>query len=435
MREFVRTFSIASLLLATAATASAAHPDFVEPDVQVVASVFTEQPGSSFGWVAEDLGDIDGDGASDFITSAPFLVDSDGNPTGKIYVFSGADGNLLASHAGNPGELLGFSASLAGNLDGDGINDYVAGSRLRLVAYAGADHSVLWEIAPPQGVGFDVDLAGDVTGDGIDDLIAGATRTSVNGANSGAAFLIDGADGSIVWQFNGDEPLDLAGSAVGRLGDVDLDGVPDVVVGARGGGHKDRGIAFALSGTDGHVIHDMAPVGRRAMSPGPFGTFATFHAAGGKDINGDGINDIFVGDFGATRGQQNPRLGGDNPDTPNPVGGTGRAYVFSGADGTRLHVINAEQNGDGIGPGRLVDDANGDGIGDIYVASFTFGAAAEGKAYLLSGVDLSLIRTMTGTQPFVFLGVDALGIRDVNFDDVPDLLLTGFGVVHVIAGN
>ena len=52
----------------------------------------------------------------------------------------------------------------------------------------------------------------------IDEVIAGATGTSVNGANSGAALLIDGADGSIVWQFDGAETLDLAGSAV-RLED------------------------------------------------------------------------------------------------------------------------------------------------------------------------------------------------------------------------
>jgi hypothetical protein len=434
MHDYIRYSVIVGVLFA-ATPAMAAHPDFVESDVQVISSLYTEQPGSSFGWVAEDLGDIDGDGASDFIVSAPFLLDGGGNTTGKIYIYSGVDGALLASHTGNPGELLGFSASLAGDLDEDGINDYVAGSRVRVVAYAGADHSVLWELAPPGGIGFDVDTAGDITGDGIDEIIAGATGTSVNGVNSGAALLLDGSDGSVVWQFNGSETFDLAGSAVGRLGDVNRDNVPDVVVGARGGGHMDRGIAFALSGVDGSVLYEMSPVGRRAMTPGPFGTFATFHAAGGKDVDGDSINDIFVGDFAATRGQQNPNLGGDNPNSPDPTGGTGRAYVFSGADGSRLQVINPEGNGEGLGPGRLVDDADGDGLADIYVAAYTYGAGAEGKAYVYSGADLSLIRSMSGTQPFAFLGVDALGLQDVNFDGIPDFLLTGFEVIHVIAGN
>ncbi|MEJ8567955.1 integrin alpha [Elongatibacter sediminis] len=430
-----RTLAVATALALCPAAAFSADPNFVEADVDVVATLLTEQPGSSFGWVAEDLGDISGDGATDFIVTAPFLVDGGGNSTGRIYLYSGADGALLATHTGNAGELLGFSASLAGNLDGDGVNDYVAGSRVRLVAYSGADHSVLWEIAPPQGIGFDVDTAGDVTGDGIDEIIAGATGTSVNGGNSGAAYLLDGNDGSVLWQFNGSESFDLAGSAVGRLGDVSGDGVPDVLVGVRGGGHKNRGIAFALSGVDGSVLYEMAPVGRSAVPGGSFGTFATFHAAGGRDVDGDGIGDVFIGDFGATRGQQNPNRGGGNANAPTPVGGTGRAYVFSGADGTRLHVINAENNGDGIGPGRLVGDADGDGLADIYVAAFTFGPNAEGKAYLYSGADLSLLRTMTGTQPGIFLGVDALGLADVNFDGIPDYLLTGFEVVHIIAGN
>jgi len=434
MNDYIRCTIFTGLLL-TSASMMAADPNFLESDVQVIASLYSEQPGSSFGWVAENLGDINGDNASDYIVSAPFFVNGSGDNIGKIYIYSGADGTLLASHTGNPGELLGVSASLAGNLNDDGINDYVTGTRVRVVAYSGADHSILWEQTPPEGIGFDVDTAGDINGDGIDEIIAGATRTSVNGANSGAALLLDGSDGSILWQFNGAEALDLAGSGVGRLGDVNSDGVPDVVVGARGGGHKDRGIAFALSGIDGSVLYEMSPVGQRAQTSGPYGTFATYHAAGGSDVNGDGINDIFIGDYAATRGQQNERLGGDNSNSPDPVGGTGRAYVFSGADGTRLHVINAEHNGDGFGPGRLVSDANGDGLADIFVAAYTLGSNAEGKAYLYSGADLSLIRSMTGTQPFAFLGVDALGLGDVNFDGIPDFLLTGFEVIHVIAGN
>ena len=428
-------FLVSAALVSAWTPVFAAHPDFLEPEIEVVATLHTEQPGSGFGWVAEDLGDIDGDGASDFIVTAPFFVNGDGVNVGRIYIHSGADGALLASHEGNPGEQLGFSASLAGELDGDGTNDYVTGSRVRIVAYSGADHTVLWEFIPPQGVGFDVDTAGDVTGDGIDDVIAGSTRTAVNGPASGAAMLLDGTDGSVLWQFDGAEAIDLVGSAVGRLGDVNADGVPDVVVGARGARKEDRGTAYALSGTDGSVLYDMNPVGRRAQSTLPFGTYATYHAAGGRDVDGDGINDVFIGDYAAARGQENPNLGGDSTNSPDPVSGTGRAYVFSGSDGTRLHVINGEENGVGLGPGRLVGDADGDGLADIYVAAYTWGANFEGKAYLYSGKDLSLLRTMSGTQPEIYLGVDALGLGDVNFDGLPDFLLTGSEIIYVIAGR
>lgn len=136
------------------------------------------------------------------------------------------------------------------------------------------------------------------------------------------------------------------------------------------------------------------------------------------DIDGDGVNDIFIGDFAAFR--DGPR--------------TGRAYLYSGRDGHRLGVINAENIGDGVGPGRIVPDVDGDGLGDVYVAAFRFGENFEGKAWVRSGRG-GIIRTMTGTEPGAFLGIDALSLEDVNDDGRTDFLLTGNGVIHVIAGN
>lgn len=412
-------FSLCTSLILTSSVTQAANPNFVEPDVDVQFTVLTEQPGSGFGWVGEDLGDIDGDGASDFIVTAPFLTDADGNSIGRVYVYSGADGSELARHDGNPGEFLGFSGSAAGDLDGDGITDYAAGSIVRVVAWSGSTHEVLWEtVRPGENFGFDLDTAGDIDGDGSSEVIVGATATSINGPASGAAYLLSGQDGAVLWTQNGAEAFDRMGSGVGRLADADGDGVRDVVVGVRSGGHKDRGEALALSGVDGSILYDMRPAG---LPNTPVSTYATFHAAGGGDVDGDGIGDIFVGDFAARRGPLNSA--------------SGRAYVYSGANGSKLLQFDAENNGDGIGPGRIVPDANGDGLADVFVAAFTFGPNAEGKAYLRSGSDGSLLRTMTGTQPNAFLGVDAFSAGDVNFDGIPDYVLTGSEVVHVILGN
>lgn len=414
-----------------AGSAMAASPYFVEPDVDVVFSAFGEQPGDGFGWAGEDLGDIDGDGASDLITSAPFQING-GINTGKVYVYSGATGALLASHTGAPGELLGFSVSLAGDLNGDGTNDYVAGSLARVVAWSGADHSVLWQqTGTTFRFGYDVDTAGDVNGDGLDDVVVG--ETAVNG-NAGAVHILSGADGSFIWTHPGGGSLELLGGAVGRLGDVNGDGVPDVVAGARGGGLQadgqiPRGIAYALSGADGSVLYDMRPVGLASNTSGvPVGTYGVFFAAGGGDIDGDGVGDVFVGDYDAQRG-------GSNPSSHDPLTtGTGRAYLYSGANGHRLGVLNAESRGDGFGPGRIIPDVNGDGRDDVYVAGYTWGPSFEGRAYVMSGRGGTL-RTMTGTQPFAGLGVDAVGLDDVNGDGKTDYLLTGFSEIHVILGE
>jgi len=417
---------------AMAGTAMASSPYFVEPDVNVVFSAFSEQPGDGFGWAAEDLGDINGDGASDLITSAPFQFNGGAN-TGKVYVYSGADGTLLASHTGDAGELLGYSVSLAGDLNGDGTNDYVSGSLARVVAWSGADHSMLWQqTGSTFRFGYDVDTAGDVNGDGKDDVVVG--ETGVNG-NAGAVHVLSGADGSVIWTHLGDSTLGLLGGAVGRLGDVDGDGVPDVAAGARGGGlqpndkQKPRGIAYALSGVDGSVLYDMRPVGLPSNTDlQPIGTYGVFFAAGGGDVDGDGIGDVFVGDYDARRG-------GSNPNSHDPLTtGTGRAYLYSGANGHRLGVLNAESGGDGFGPGRIIPDVNGDGRDDVYVAGYTWGPNFEGKAYVMSRGGATL-RTMTGTQPFAGLGVDAVGLDDVNGDGKTDFLLTGFAEIHVILGN
>lgn len=402
---------------------SAADPNFVEPDVDVQYTLFTEQAGSGFGWVGENLGDIDGDGASDFVVTAPFLLDANGNNIGRTYVYSGADGSLIISHTGNPGELMGFSASNAGDLNGDGINDYAAGTLFRVIAWSGTDHQMLWQtVQPGENFGFDLDTAGDIDGDGLSEIIVGASATATNGQASGAAYLLSGADGSIIWRQDGAEALDRMGSSVGRLDDVNGDDVLDVVAGVRSGGSKDRGEAFALSGVDGSMIYSMGPVGLPAT---PISTYATFHGAGGGDVNGDGVSDIFIGDFAARRGALNSAAGL----------APGRAYVYSGSNGKMLHLFNAENNGDGIGPGRIVPDADGDGLADVYLAAFTFGANSEGKGYLYSGADGALLRTMTGTVPGAFLGVDAFSAGDVNLDGLPDYLLTGSEVVHLILGN
>ena len=98
-------------------------------------------------------------------------------------------------------------------------------------------------------------------------------------------------------------------------------------------------------------------------------------------------------------------------------------------------MFNAENTGDGLGPGRLVSDADGDGRADVFLAAYTFGGdSALGRAYLY-GRRGRVLRTMTGTQAGAYLGVDAAGIGDVNADGIDDFLLTGLGVVHVILGS
>jgi hypothetical protein len=150
-------------------TLVAANGPFVEPDVTVIHALDGEQVGDGYGWVAENLGDINGDGVNDFITSAPFYVEN-GLVIGRAYVYSGADGALLNVVSGVGNDLLGYGATRAGDVNADGVPDYIVGASLGGYAqvYSGADHSLLLDLhgAGSDRFGFSVGAAGDVNGDG-----------------------------------------------------------------------------------------------------------------------------------------------------------------------------------------------------------------------------------------------------------------------------
>lgn len=425
-RRIVLQATVLSVLLfglAIGLTVSASGP-FVEPDVTVLHTFTGDDGAGFFGWVAENLGDLDGDGVNDVITSAPFF---DGN-AGKIYVYSGADGTLLNAVTGDGLQVLGYSTSTAGDVNDDGVPDYVAGAPAasRAVVYSGADHSVLLELhgAGSDAFGASVAGAGDVNGDGHSDLIVGASNAGHTFPFAGRVSLYSGADGTLIWTRDGEREESYLGSSVGLVGDVNGDGVPDQVAGARGAGKHGRGEAYVFSGATGDVLYTMTPVGQPGVDQdgNPLPTFGLFFASGAGDVNNDGTPDVFVGDYNASlRG----------------TSGTGRAYLFSGVDGSRLYLLNAEEKGDGFGPGRGTGDVNGDGYGDFIVGAYTSSAGASqgGKAYVYSGRDGSIVRTMTGSVDGNWLGVDALGVGDLNGDGATDYAITGNGVVRIVAGT
>ncbi|MBL6704779.1 MAG: FG-GAP repeat protein, partial [Planctomycetaceae bacterium] len=383
----------------------------------------------SLGATVANAGDINGDGFTDIAIGAP-QSDPIEEDEGTTYVLFGTSERqqslpLLTNLDGENGFRIigvdsahrtGFAISAAGDVNGDGIDDLLVGSggeSVNGIQYSGDTYVIFGnssdafeptvELSSLDGTsGFRIDgesaydfsgrsvaAAGDVNGDGIDDLIVGASGADPNGDRSGAAYILLGRtgqnfgasvklaslDGSNGFQVNGAADGDGFGSAVAGVGDINDDGIDDVLVGAPNANPtgNQRGAAYVIFGrTSGFPAEiDSADLdgvaGFRLDGPGRIGT--SMSSAG--DFNGDGISDLVLGapstQVTTTDGQYSYASGaafivfGRSEEFPASVDVT----LLSPTEGFILHgsapAGDSEQLGETVSGGN---DVNGDGFDD-----------------------------------------------------------------------
>ncbi|MBE9098312.1 hypothetical protein [Vacuolonema iberomarrocanum] len=386
-------------------------------------------------------GDINGDGFDDLIIGA-FTADPNGNGlAGESYVVFGRDQGLAASlnladldgrngfviNGINGYDRSGWSVSGAGDINGDGLDDLIIGSQgfglyssgqsyvvfgrdqgfaasVNLADLDGSNGFVLNGIYVADRSGYAVSDAGDINGDGIDDLIIGASFANPDGTRgAGASYVVFGRDrgfdpsleladldGRNGFVINGIDEFDRSGTSVNSAGDINGDGIDDLIIGADGGnpnGTRDAGESYVvfgrdqgfaaslnladLNGRDGFVINGIDEDDRSGVS-----------VSGAGDINGDGIDDLIIGAPLAE---------------PNGNHWAGESYVVFGCeqgfvaslnladlDGHNGFVINGIDEYDLSGTSVSgAGDINGDGIDDLIIGARW--AEPNGESYVVFG--------------------------------------------------
>lgn len=370
---------------------------FTEPS-RIIREWRGEAEGDQFGWIARNIGDVDGDGIADVVTSAPTHAAG----AGKVYVYSAKSGKLLWSALGDSAASLGIGIEAAGDVNADGVPDVIAGApgTDEAFVYSGSDGTVLLRLeGETQGDAFGTRVSdtGDLDGDGHDDVLVTSPGNDAAGENAGRAYVYSGRDATLLATFDGEAAGDGFGSAIAG-------GDGFVVVGAGSAGPSRTGRTYVFRGLDG------APAFVIEQEEGSGALGGMFVSVLG-DVDADGTSDIYASDWA------HRALG------PS----TGRIYVHSGRTGERLKALTGEAAGDGFGIGPAdAGDVDGDGHADLIIGAWQHSSSAPsgGKVYLYSGKSFDLVRAWTGQVPGETFGFDATGMGDVDGDGVSDFLLT-----------
>ena len=382
----------------------------------------------------------------------------------------------------------GLPVAGAGDVNGDGVDDVIIGAyradpngkgyagesyvvfgtrdgvpaSLDLSALDGTNGFVLNGLDPGDFSGISVAGAGDVNGDGVDDLIIGAPNADPNGNSSGESYVVFGRsdgfpasldlsalDGDNGFVLNGIDSGDGSGGWVAGAGDVNGDGVDDVIIGAYRADPNGKGYAgesyvvfgtrdgvpatlelSALDGTNGFVLNGIDALDRSGRS-----------VAGAGDVSGDGVDDVISGaDFAGPNGNS---WAGESYVVFGTRDGVPATLELSALDGTNGFVLNGIDESDFSG--RSVsgaEDVNGDGVDDLIIGAEGAdpNGDSSGESYVVfgtrDGFPASLeLSALDGTNGFVLNGIDpgddsgpsVAGAGDVNGDGVDDLIIGANG--------
>ena len=389
-----------------------------------------------------NAGDVNGDGLDDLIIGA-HGADPNGNYSGSSYVVfgraSGFDAVLdLSNLDGSNGFRLdgvatddrsGRSVSTAGDVNGDGFDDLIVGAPQADPNgnYSGSSYVVFgkasgfnarWDLSSLDGnngfrldgvtqydySGYSVSTAGDVNGDGLDDVMVGVLSADPNGKSSGSSYVVFGKvsgfdatmdlsslDGSNGFRLDGEARYDFSGCSVSAAGDVNGDGLGDVIVGAQGADPNgyNSGSSYVVFGSasgfdavlnlssldgsngfrlDGEAIRDTS--GHSVSTAG--------------DVNGDGLDDLIIG---ASRADPSGYSSGSSYVVFGKASGFDATLDLSNLDGSNGFRLDGEAGDESGYSVSAAGDVNGDGFDDLMIGAYEAdpNGYSSGSSYILFG--------------------------------------------------
>ncbi|MCH7879852.1 MAG: FG-GAP repeat protein, partial [candidate division Zixibacteria bacterium] len=369
----------------------------------------TNDSGGAFGVSLASGYDIDGDGYDDILVGADgrSLGSSTGLP-GKVFLYSGQTGGLIYSIANPTGDTafasrrFGVSVDFVPDTDGDGIPDVLVGayaggqdSQGKAYLFSGSDGSLRFSVEGEMDENsFGISVAGitDLNDDGFGEIIVGAPfKQSGTTFGTGDAHVYSGSTGEELYVFQGEKGF--AGWSVAALGDVDLDGYSDFLVGEIGGIIPDtsfRGSVHIVSGKTGAKIRTFGP------TPGAQIFYVGWSVSPAGDVDGDGVVDVSFTQYN---------------------NGPYDLVVYSSVTG---NLLLRKSIGFGLlyGARYNAGDLNGDGFDDV---------AAGSMAQITSGANNGLLYSTVDGGEF-----RSTALGDVNNDGFKDMIISNMSAVGVV---
>jgi len=239
---------------------------------------------------------------------------------------------------------------------------------------------------------------GDVNGDGRSDYACGSPLEDAQSPQTGAVALHSGISGLQILRIEGTESFGEFGASVAPGGDVNGDGVPDVVVGA-----PKVNVGGVLN-TGGVYVYSSTGVLLRSVGGPGIGDELGRTVSGGGDLNHDGCDDFIAG----------------APEFDALATDAGLVRAYSGSSGAQLFsIIGLFSNGQLGAAVAIAGDVNLDGCVD-FAAGLPGAGSGAGQARVYSGATGSLLHTLSSPDT-LDLG-RALAAGDLDFDGRPDLL-------------